>query len=101
MNIYLTKSELTSDTQPLRQAPAKGGLKRMLTRVFQRWEERRSIAALQQLDDWMLYDIGLTRHDIPESVAAWRKQRKALSRWEDEGGSLGQRPLSDAMPVRS
>lgn len=77
MSIYLTKTELDPKTKLGRRDAKKGGFMKFLSRAFRRWEEHRSVAALQQLDDWMLYDIGLTRQDIPKSVAAWRKQRQA------------------------
>jgi uncharacterized protein YjiS (DUF1127 family) len=31
-------------------------------------ERRRAIAALQELDDWLLDDIGVARNDIPQLV---------------------------------
>jgi len=33
-------------------------------RLFDRWPQRRSIAALERLDDHLLSDIGLSRGDI-------------------------------------
>ncbi|MDW9973043.1 DUF1127 domain-containing protein [Sinorhizobium meliloti] len=40
----------------------------ILRRAVQRWQRSRAVAALQQLDDRLLEDIGVTRNDIPRIV---------------------------------
>lgn len=40
----------------------------LLLGALQRWQRRRAAAALQNLDDRLLDDIGITRNDIPRIV---------------------------------
>jgi len=37
-------------------------------RVLRNWWKRRTLRKLQDLDDHLLYDIGLTRHDIDRAL---------------------------------
>jgi uncharacterized protein YjiS (DUF1127 family) len=41
---------------------------RMIVRVFGRWQRRKAMDQLQALDDRELWDIGLSRNDIPRAV---------------------------------
>ncbi|MBW3098340.1 DUF1127 domain-containing protein [Pseudohoeflea coraliihabitans] len=43
----------------------------MARTLFRRWQRRRMITALQELDDHLLRDIGIERHDIPRLVASF------------------------------
>lgn len=45
-----------------------GPMARLRKRIADRSERHRHIAELQQLDDWMLADIGLDRAEIPHVV---------------------------------
>ncbi|CAN5225734.1 hypothetical protein BH10PSE7_BH10PSE7_05280 [soil metagenome] len=36
----------------------------ILGRLFRNWQSRRRVASLQELDDYLLDDIGVTREDI-------------------------------------
>ncbi|MEQ5827853.1 DUF1127 domain-containing protein [Sulfitobacter sp. 916] len=55
--------------QPLRSEPARPGkLRRWLNSVVKHWQRQRTIAALQELDDRILRDIGLYRGEISHIV---------------------------------
>lgn len=41
---------------------------RMIVRGFGRWQRRRAMDQLEALDDRQLWDIGLSRNDIPGAV---------------------------------
>lgn len=41
---------------------------RRASRALRRWQQRRTIRALERLDDWVLDDIGLSRGEIPRFV---------------------------------
>ena len=43
----------------------KGGFWR---RIFRQWQRRKMIATLQAMDDHLLFDIGVSRGDIPRIV---------------------------------
>ena len=45
-----------------------GLLYRKMLQVFKGWQRRKTIAALDELDDWILDDIGLCRSQIPVAV---------------------------------
>lgn len=51
----------------LLSAAAICGLRPLEARLA-RWRRRRTIAAFETLSDWMLHDIGLVRHRIPDVV---------------------------------
>jgi uncharacterized protein YjiS (DUF1127 family) len=36
----------------------------ILARLYRNWKARRAVAKLGQLDDYLLYDIGVSREDI-------------------------------------
>jgi uncharacterized protein YjiS (DUF1127 family) len=36
--------------------------------ALRRWQKRRTVRALERLDDWVLNDIGLSRGEIPRFV---------------------------------
>jgi uncharacterized protein YjiS (DUF1127 family) len=40
----------------------------MIVRGFGRWQRRKAMDQLQALDDTELWDIGLSRNDIPRAV---------------------------------
>ncbi|MEO5322909.1 DUF1127 domain-containing protein [Mesorhizobium sp. CC13] len=40
----------------------------MIVRGFGRWQRQRAMDQLQALDDRELWDIGLSRNDIPRAV---------------------------------
>jgi uncharacterized protein YjiS (DUF1127 family) len=43
-------------------------LSRRASAALCRWKKRRTIRALERLDDWVLNDIGLSRGEIPRFV---------------------------------
>ncbi|WP_198144844.1 DUF1127 domain-containing protein [Pseudorhodobacter aquimaris] len=45
-----------------------GLLRRWLTRSARTWQQRKMIAALNAMDNWMLRDIGIERSDIERIV---------------------------------
>ncbi len=40
------------------------GQEALLTRLYRNWQARRAVTRLQAYDDYMLRDIGVTRHDV-------------------------------------
>ncbi|QDZ00220.1 DUF1127 domain-containing protein [Nitratireductor mangrovi] len=46
----------------------RSALGRLLLRGFHRWQRQKAINQLRALDDRKLWDIGLTRNDIPQAV---------------------------------
>lgn len=56
---------------PFKSSPASpkpGALHRGLRAIRLSWQRRRTISALQELDDYVLRDIGLRREQIPMIV---------------------------------
>ena len=43
-------------------------MKRLIRVTVTRWQKRRTVRALDRLNDWMLRDIGVTRGEIPRVV---------------------------------
>ncbi len=63
---------------------AQGRFNQWLTTSFRRWQKHRTTAALQQLDDRMLADIGLQREDIPSMATLLTgRERGATPRPQD------------------
>lgn len=48
---------------------------RLVVRGFRRWQRQKAMNQLQSLDDRELWDIGLTRNDIPRAVEALFRDR--------------------------
>jgi len=46
-----------------------GLVRRLAGGIVRRWQHRRTIAAMEAMEDWVLRDIGLDRADIPGAVA--------------------------------
>ncbi|MEX4010341.1 DUF1127 domain-containing protein [Neoaquamicrobium sediminum] len=46
----------------------RSALGRLLLRGLRRWQRQRAMDELQAMDDRDLWDIGLTRNDIPRAV---------------------------------
>lgn len=65
---YLNERRLAELTRP--DAPKRRGgiLRNAIDAAARRWRRRRMIAALEQLSDWTLADIGIARADIPRVV---------------------------------
>ncbi|WP_340107414.1 DUF1127 domain-containing protein [Pikeienuella sp. HZG-20] len=84
MSNYLTKHMLdpvsfrnAADNGAVRRGA--GALRRWLSATVQRWRRRKTIQALESLDDRMLADIGIHRDDIPHVAAALETRRPRLS----------------------
>ena len=43
-------------------------ISRRANTALRRWQKRRTVRALERLDDWVLNDIGLSRGEIPRFV---------------------------------
>ncbi|WP_146298862.1 DUF1127 domain-containing protein [Nitratireductor mangrovi] len=59
-----------------------GVVRRLVQTVVRNWQRRRMIAALRAMDDNLLYDIGISRNDIPRVVDSFSDRE------------LGMRPVS-------
>lgn len=59
-------------SSPIRQDPTlrtrTSVVARLLQRAIRNWQRNRAAAALQNLDDRLLEDIGIIRNDIPRIV---------------------------------
>ena len=91
MSMYITPQmidpNVNAPSSPATSGARGGPVRQMLFSVVQNWRRRKMIAALDSLDDRILWDIGIHRADIAGSVD------RLLAR---EGGS---RPAS--MPPAS
>lgn len=83
MSNYLTKHMLdpvtfrnAADNEAVRRGG--GAFRRWLNTAMQRWRRRKTIQALEGLDDRMLADIGIYRNDIPGVAAALNARRPRM-----------------------
>ena len=51
-----------------RAAKVTDAIARRASSAFRRWERRRTIRALEGLNDWVLKDMGISRGEIPRFV---------------------------------
>lgn len=69
MSVYLRKEMIAPAAPRNSTAHSTSLIGRLILGVKQRWQRRKMVIALQELDDRLLADIGLRRGDIPSLVA--------------------------------
>lgn len=84
MSNYLTKHMIdpltcrnAADNEAVRRED--GAFWRWLSAATQRWRQRKTIRALENLDDRMLADIGIYRNDIPHVAATLDERRGRMN----------------------
>ncbi len=50
----------------------------ILAKLWRNWQARRAVAKLDQLDDFLLHDIGVTRGDIHQALLSPLSENAAL-----------------------
>jgi uncharacterized protein YjiS (DUF1127 family) len=53
----------------------RSALGRLLVRGFRRWQQQKAMDQFQALDDRELWDIGLSRNEIPRAVERLFRER--------------------------
>ncbi len=66
-------------------------IRRYAGEAFSRWRARRTAAALEELDDEILKDVGISRHEIPAiALKATRKRVPSHNRSRTREGRKGE-----------
>lgn len=96
---YLNERRLAEIARPDAPTGRGGILRGAIDAAARRWRRRRMIAALEQLSDWTLADIGIARCDIPRVVERFddrelRMEPVAPSACRDAADRSGCLPVS-------
>lgn len=79
MSVFITREMIASNTPTAPRSAEPGVIGRFMQRAARQWRDRRMIAQLQSMEDWMLRDIGIERGEIPAIVAQLNDQEVRMT----------------------